>query len=1151
MRRLTALRLVQWYHFQDELFDLGSSCLFLGDNGSGKSTVLDAIQLALVADLSEVRFNQAANEKSRRSLYGYVRWKLGSEDESRPGAVRYGRASCTSYVLLEFRDPDAPASDFTCGVCLEATETDTEVSRLHVVLPGARVRDVEVLGGDGDERYVRPLKEFRAWIREKESRGRYYSDAGTYRDEVRQRLGVLPDGFHALIVKALSFKPIGQVRQFVFDYLLDPRPIDTAALQDNLEHYKRLEGEARDAERRLAALEEIVAKGSEIDAQRKVARSHRWMELRADVDVADAASAVVEAKLEEVDLAIATDRTAHAQLVRQSKELESEYEMVLGSLEKHEVFGRLQQFDRKIEELVRQEREADEADATARKLMREQSKALDALLSDEARTLRRARPELFGTDDLAGASEPPAVVERLRATLDERGALEGRDLATWERRLGKTADSLRDARHRLERAIEEMKAEGAELQDEQRSLESGTQRYPPGVEALLHLLRTKLRGRREPKPVCELVEVPDTRWRDAVEGYLNTRRFDVIVAPEDYPRALSLYERHKREYVLPGRAPVFISGAGLVDIERLSNARSRPEPRSLAEQVETPDALARTYCDYALGDVVCVDDEQSLRKHRSAITDTVMVYRNFVARQADPKTYARHFLGAAARQRRIEEVRSRIAALAEEIGRTVADTEWIRETLAALGAALRNAARLPDLVERAAALPGVRANITKLSEQRARVDRKEIAALEAARDDVRRRRMETDEQKEAVHGRLQRLDERRSTLDKERATLADQRAEAHRLLADFAAALESVVVFEDRYAKERAEREPVEIHGVFERQRKIIETRVENFAKDLVALKTDYANRYGWTGDTRSESIAELVDERDLWRESKLPEYRSKIGDSKKRALEQLAEDVVFRLRENLLQVRRQIDELNRALKDVPFGSEQYQFTVEVEPLHKPFHDLVMDAGRFEKESLFGSQAVSAPETRKVLEDLLERLVESEAEEVKTELEAKADYREYFRYDLKILHADGHFSLYDKVAGDKSGGETQTPYYIAILASMFRLYRSGRGALDGKPTCGVVLLDEAFGKMDEGRIRATLTYARKLGLQLLLATPKERSELVAPWVDRSIYIHKDARTGEPSVFEVTKEIAALAEETDDGVDRAAGSPVPPPGRVRA
>ena len=81
--------------------------------------------------------------------------------------------------------------------------------------------------------------------------------------------------------------------------------------------------------------------------------------------------------------------------------------------------------------------------------------------------------------------------------------------------------------------------------------------------------------------------------------------------------------------------------------------------------------------------------------------------------------------------------------------------------------------------------------------------------------------------------------------------------------------------------------------------------------------------------------------------------------------------------------VRRQIDEFNRALRDVPFGSERYQFTVEVDPEHKQFYDLVMDAGRFEKESLFGEAALTAPEVKNTLEHLLDRLVESEAREVK------------------------------------------------------------------------------------------------------------------------------------------------------------------------
>lgn len=71
----------------------------------------------------------------------------------------------------------------------------------------------------------------------------------------------------------------------------------------------------------------------------------------------------------------------------------------------------------------------------------------------------------------------------------------------------------------------------------------------------------------------------------------------------------------------------------------------------------------------------------------------------------------------------------------------------------------------------------------------------------------------------------------------------------------------------------------------------------------------------------------------------------------------------------------------------------------------------------------------------------------------------------------------------------------------------------------------MVLLDEAFSKMDEQRIAAMLRFARNLGLQLVMATPKERVTLVAPWVERSLFIYKDLQSGEPSVSDFTKELS--------------------------
>jgi hypothetical protein len=165
-------------------------------------------------------------------------------------------------------------------------------------------------------------------------------------------------------------------------------------------------------------------------------------------------------------------------------------------------------------------------------------------------------------------------------------------------------------------------------------------------------------------------------------------------------------------------------------------------------------------------------------------------------------------------------------------------------------------------------------------------------------------------------------------------------------LQEFADSLDALArqTYEQRYVRERKDRLPADIHDVFERQRKNIESRVNNIAQKLVALTRRYVERHGFVAATDDDSFEEFATELETWRESRLPAYREKISESKTKALQQLAEDIVFRLRENLLLVRRQIDELNRALQDVPFGSERYQFTVEVDPEHKPFFDLVMDA---------------------------------------------------------------------------------------------------------------------------------------------------------------------------------------------------------------
>ena len=73
----------------------------------------------------------------------------------------------------------------------------------------------------------------------------------------------------------------------------------------------------------------------------------------------------------------------------------------------------------------------------------------------------------------------------------------------------------------------------------------------------------------------------------------------------------------------------------------------------------------------------------------------------------------------------------------------------------------------------------------------------------------------------------------------------------------------------------------------------------------------------------------------------------------------------------------------------------------------------------------------------------------------------------------------------------KSGGETQTPFYIAVLASFAQLYRVNDATRFGN-TVRLVVFDEAFNKMDSDRITESVLLLRKMGLQAIICTPPDK-----------------------------------------------------------
>ncbi|HET9223539.1 MAG TPA: ATP-binding protein, partial [Roseiflexaceae bacterium] len=109
---LTRIFLHNWHRFNHHLIDVEDSLYLAGHNGSGKSSVLDAMQLVLIADQTRIRYNSSAQERSARTLDSYVRGKIGEDRYLRPG-------NTAAYIALEFTCGDAHT---TLGICVEAAE---------------------------------------------------------------------------------------------------------------------------------------------------------------------------------------------------------------------------------------------------------------------------------------------------------------------------------------------------------------------------------------------------------------------------------------------------------------------------------------------------------------------------------------------------------------------------------------------------------------------------------------------------------------------------------------------------------------------------------------------------------------------------------------------------------------------------------------------------------------------------------------------------------------------------------------------------------------------------------------------------------------------------------------------------------------------
>ena len=1100
MKKLKKILLINWLYFSKELIEVGDVNFLTGKNGAGKSTVIDALQIVLLGETNSRNFNQAANEKSQRTLDGYFRADM---DENSPYSRR-GK-DFSSYIACEFQD-DVEGISFVTGVVFDCRSDGSRQERFFIYM-GTLPENCFIENGEAME-----IPALRLFLKQNYARAEIYDTQRDYRRNMLSRWNVHNEQVLRMLKKAVSFRPIVDIQKFITENICDtPDKPDIEAMQQNIRDYKSQEVFARRLEEKLAALKKISGLYREMNQAIERWRVQAFLVQWSQKEMQQ--SKLHQLELEKQDC---TDKlTATEERIRDISDKIAQNEDRRRKLEAICDQSRLSQEKEKLDS--RRQALQEEQNRLQRELQ-----TLAQQIQAEALRLKKLCGEILEQE--ADETLPPVqkaaqnVLDAYAFLAPENGEVFAHPLESFEdaqQAVAAFSGELRSAQHKLDDRLAEWNGQKDQKNAALANLRKNIKDYPRGLLQLKKRLAEELEHQTEsPVPIdilADVLEVADERWRGAVEGYLHTQKFYLLVDPAYYKQALSIFDRLKKEF----GAMSF----GLVDVGKLRERETiHPRDDSLAKKVETENPLARSYIDYLLGRVVCCETAQQLREFKTAITADGMLYQGYVARSMQRDRMENAFIGHRAVSLRISRLEEELAQIKAELGR------WqpIRQLFAQAKEPLftqffvqNTIAEKQEAHRRCAELTG------EIAEVDAQLSKTDFQWLEEQQDTIKALQDETlalNREKDSQNTQVGQLKERLRQLDDE--LLPEQhrqlKAMQDRLAETFSREYQERVGiprYQEEFARlKRAEVVCKQFSGLVAQS----EQEQDAAKEKLFAARREYADRFKYYAfHIESMDNEEYAAEQRRLEESELPQYHEKIKTAQESALEQFQNDFLAKLKSSIDQVQTQVKNLNRALRHAQFGTDRYQFRVERNPDYAEYYDMIMapelmegDVGLFALpfqnkygqliEKLF-SQITMADDTQ---------LNARQQSELQENIQRYTDFRTYLKFDLETTDQNGTKQLLSQTLNTKSGGETQTPFYIAVLASFAQLYRVNDPSVFGN-TVRLVVFDEAFNKMDSERIIESVRLLRKMRLQAIICTPPDKVADIMPIADRTLLVNKD------------------------------------------
>lgn len=1058
MKTLTKIKLINWHGFYDDTISLKGSALITGENGSGKSTLVDAIYFLLTGGDSN-RFNAAANGDTNRTLETYMRGKTGVEGQQ----YLRNEPNLISHLALGFHD-DSLGNDFVIGAVLELSEGRDKPLVNFYYLKGETISDdifSEVISGKKHYVSFASLKEKRAGDKS------FLVLDGTkaeIRRKIYQILSLEGKKYYELLPKAIAFRPIPDVNSFVYDFLMPEKDVDIEGIRDSIRSYNEIQKKiALDEEKRLA-LAELTKAGDKY--KDKITRGKLLEAYRLGKTMETSQNLVKDDTSK-----IALLATSIANKKEEQKSLDKEISSLsegLYSLSHGEGYEGISRID-------------------------------DRLKSAEE---EKNRAQAGLNDFISKVHQESLLSEKLQLNISFEGFLKNEDYEGLAKSLSEYHDKLlvkevkvSKSSYSLETEENALRKEQASLLASRNNLGQGLPSYRPEITALREAIREGIKEKTgedvDATPLCEMIDVKkgEESWRNAIEGYLNTRRFDLFVPEKYFDLAIGIYEREK----IKRR----IYGVGLVNSAKLQD--EEPLTNSLASKVQCDNELAERYVNYLMGSLICVDSEQELKNYESSITRTVMIYKNKAARQTKEDIYLTPYIGRDSFSIQLQEVNKRIAEISLSLQKlAVEEKENEDNTLLFHSSQYSYIVSYPNPYARLKSALSAFESLT--------LEKKELQSNSSSLvGEVSKQESKLEE----VKNKRSELEKEITDLSIEKTRLEDELDREKISLSSLESTLDVALSNEELRTSYKSfyEQETMSLREATNKSHDLA-NEAKDLESSLILSMSQYIAKFSFDASASLDSLSAFYKEYNLVVKRDLAKYGSQLESVKAQASTAFQNAYIASIREHILDEIKSIESLNKILIDKPFGAagEVYQFEISKskDPKFGDYYDIFMSEGNKVSPDLFTKQL--SDKNNELMKTLFLKLTSQSSDATQLKLLKKyTDYRSFMNYDIKITNSRGQVFYFSKINKEKSGGETQTPFYVIIAASFEEIVQD---EYDEKSSGCIVILDEAFNNMDESHIDSMMEYFQSLRIQPIIAVPSQRARSIMPYVSSTIALVK-------------------------------------------